>query len=157
MHEDQRSITWGWRGAWYCQRRQSMKLLHVWWGSFNPKVKVFFEADALKMVRSLIWIWCVYMLSTICYARLLSMALRSPLRRVIAIQNWPAAIVKDFWIALASMGYIILVFKLYRWNWTDERSCCCCFESVYFMARLCHAQYLELEATLILSGKISKK
>lgn len=35
------------------------------------------------------------------------MARRDPLRRVIAVQNWRiAAIVKDFRIALASMGYI---------------------------------------------------
>ena len=60
------------------------------------------------MVCGLIWIWCVYMFSTICYARLLSMARRNPLRRVIAVQNWwIVAIAKDFQIALASMGYII--------------------------------------------------
>lgn len=59
------------------------------------------------MVRGLIWIWCVSIFSTICYARLLPMAHRNPLRRVIAVQNWwIVAIAKDFQIALASMGYI---------------------------------------------------
>ena len=87
----------------------------------------------------------------ICYARLLSMACRNPLRREIEAPNWLAAIVKDCRIALASMGFI-LVFKLYRWNWTAWRSCCCCFEWVYSMELLCHAQSLELEAILYSPG-----
>ena len=127
------SLTWGWRGRWYCQKKTSQWNSCMFSGETSIlRVKVF--------LRPMHWKW---------YAASSEFDVFLFFLRYVMLDSfqWPVGIRWEEWLPFkidesqllwrTSESYgvyrFILVFKLYRWNWTDWRSCCCCFESVYSM------------------------